>query len=107
MIIKAIKVSGTSMRPFIKDGFVFVDIQHRSINRGDLVLYRYDDVDMIHRVIGFEGDFVIISNDDDIAHHKVSKDNIKGIVKSNFNGFLGYYLHILLRGLRGIKKLFR
>ncbi len=106
-MIKAVRVKGSSMKPFLKDGFVFVDTRFELLKKGDLVLYQYENTLMIHRVVGFGDDCVIISNDDDMDCHQIRKDNIKGVVKGVSGGLSGYALHIFLKNLRRIKKLFK
>ncbi|MGC8867102.1 MAG: S26 family signal peptidase [Elusimicrobiales bacterium] len=104
-MLKAAKLKGNSMKPFLKDGaFVFYK-NTDYISRGDMVLYRYKDNLYLHRVIGFEEDFVIVSNDDDITPHKVEKSEIVGKVYSFFNGCVGYIAHIIIKRARRIRKI--
>lgn len=105
-MIGVIKTVGTSMSPIIKDGdYVFYEYPFNKLKKGDIVVYRYMDKRYIHRIYGFDGDKVIISNDDDLPYHTVYFSDIQGrvLLKKNFlNGFVFSKLMRFFRFLKWI-----
>jgi len=127
--MKAVKVKGTSMSPFIKEGDIVLYDEFKSplwescenppltpprrnvgreergiLKPGDMVVYKINDQIYIHRIISIKGDRFIVSNDDDLEKHTIEKDQILGRLVNGYNGFLGYFLHIFLRNMRKIYK---
>ena len=127
--MKAVKVKGTSMSPFIKEGDIVLYDEFKSplwescenpplnpprrnvgreergiLRRGDMVVYKINDEIYIHRIISIKNDRFIVSNDDDLEKHTIEKEQILGRLVNGYNGFLGYFLHIFLRNMRKIYK---
>jgi phage repressor protein C with HTH and peptisase S24 domain len=107
-MLKAVKLKGTSMRPFLKDGdLVFYEECLSSLKLGDMILYKYSDNLYIHRIIGFEKEKISISNDDDMETHFIEKKDVLGRVCSFFNGYPGYLAHIIIKNIRFLKRKLR
>lgn len=106
MNIKIVKVSGSSMIPFLRDGYVFIEKGTKDFKLGDMVLYNFMGKLYIHRIYGINGNIFVISNDDDIDSHYVDESFIIGRVKSFFNGHKGYLIGISIKFFRKIKKFF-
>lgn len=106
MRIKAIQIFGSSMFPFLKDGFCFVDSKTRVFRKGDMVLYRFMDRLYIHRIYKIDGNKVGLSNDDNLPFHVIDKSAIYGKVISPFNGLVGYICGYFLRFVRKVKRFF-
>lgn len=91
-MIGVIKTTGTSMSPIIKDGdYIFYEYPFKGLKKGDIVVYKYMDKRYIHRVYGFDGGKVVISNDDDLPYHTIDFNDIQGkvVLKNSFlNGFV-------------------
>lgn len=106
MKLKPIRVSGTSMIPTLKEGYVFVDFGVRDFKIGDIVLYSFMGRFYIHRIYGIRDNFFIISNDDDMPFHFIKKSSVFGRVKFCSNGWIGYFVGVFFRTIRMIKKVF-
>lgn len=106
MNIKAIRVFGSSMLPFLKDGYCFIntDTKFFNLRKGDIILYKFMDRFYIHRIYNIDGVKIIVSNDDDLTYHTISKDDVVGKVVSFFSGYVGYLCGRFLRFIRHIKR---
>lgn len=104
MQIKAIKVCGTSMSPFFKDGdiILYEKKELKDILKGDCVVYLYRGRILLHRVIDKFRDNLVISNDDDLDEHIVPfKDVLGKVCGTNFKeGLCGYLCHRILKTAR-------
>lgn len=63
-----INISGSSMIPFLYDGqtILLSDIDMHSIRLGDIVLGRYRDAFVLHRVVRKKDDFIYIAGDNNL-----------------------------------------
>lgn len=67
--IAFIKVSGNSMEPALRSGDVVIYQKNASIDRGSIVIIERDDVLMIKRVIGIEGDAITLSDEGQVIRN--------------------------------------
>ena len=77
-----ISPKGTSMLPFLKENKNSVDIglPKEPIKKYDIVLYKKDDLYILHRVIKCEEGFFIICGDNSNVLEKIPKQDIIGVV---------------------------
>lgn len=81
-----LKVQGTSMKPFLRDGLDTVELSKptdKELTRGAIVLFRYRDGFLLHRIIRRKGNELIIRGDNIYLTEKeiVSTDQVVGIVR--------------------------
>lgn len=74
--------SGTSMLPFIRGGEDRVKLKKLpSVSTGDIVLARLPDRDVLHRVIGMEGENVILMGDGNLSEtERCRRQDVLGTV---------------------------
>ncbi|MEF3279872.1 MAG: S24/S26 family peptidase [Elusimicrobiota bacterium] len=107
-MLKPLKVFGTSMSPFIKNGDVVFYEDDFSLKKGDIILYFLNETKFVHRVYKINGDDIFVSNDDDIEYHIINKKFVFGKVVCKYNGMIGYTLGSILKIIRKIRRcLFR
>lgn len=73
---------GKSMRPYLKekrDKVKVVPIE-RELRKYDIVLYKSEGLYILHRVISNEGDYCLISGDNNSAVEKIAQNDIIGVV---------------------------
>ncbi len=77
-------IKGVSMRPLLREDFSQVLIcksKHRP-RKYDVVLYvRADGVQVLHRIIGFDGDVCLIRGDNTFAVERVPIKAVRGVMK--------------------------
>lgn len=79
---------GRSMLPFLKEirNSVVVAVPKKTIKKYDIVLYKYNDVYVLHRVIAVGERGYIICGDNSDVLEKVEKENIIGVVTDIISG---------------------
>jgi phage repressor protein C with HTH and peptisase S24 domain len=107
-MIKAIKLKGSSMYPFFKDGeFIFFQTydENKKINKGDAIIYKYEGKIFLHKIFHIYQDKLALSNDDDLPIHFIEKKDIIGLpIKSNiYRGKIGYFISKTLKFIRRCK----
>lgn len=103
-------ISGSSMNPFLYDGDTIVIryITLNEVNLGDVVLGKYNNIYVLHRVIHKKKDCIFIAGDNNLSQiEKIESKDIyalaTGLVKSDeivnltnkiyrFKGLFWYYL---------------
>lgn len=73
---------GKSMRPYLmeKRDKVVVSPINRNLNIYDIVLYKSNDIYILHRVIGENEDSYLICGDNNYVTETIPKDDIIGVV---------------------------
>lgn len=109
-----IKPKGRSMLPFLKEArnSVVVEAPKRPIKKYDIVLYKYNDVYVLHRVMKTGETAYIICGDNSNALEKVEKENIIGVVTEIISGNRKYsadnvFLKLCVKVWYGLKKAVR
>lgn len=102
-MLKAVKTYGSSMYPFIKNGDSVFYIKKNKYRKGEIVLYRYMDKLYIHRIIGKDNNYYLISNDDNLDIHRVKSEDILGKVLHYSSNPFFYYFSVILKKIRRIK----
>ena len=100
------KTIGGSMRPAIKNNQpVWVEfLAFDRFRRGDMVLYKKEGFDYIHRILSTEPAHLIVSSDSCVTDpHPVFPDEIIGRPISLLNGFVGMVWGSFFRFLFGLK----
>lgn len=98
--VKVYKTTGGCMRPLIKSSeYVFI-LPKKKVGRGDLVLYRFDDKNFLHRVKEVKKDKVILIDDTCIISPvEISLDSVVGIYPTVLSGWAGYIYSFILRNI--------
>lgn len=109
-----IKPKGRSMLPFLKEArnSVVVEAPKRPIKKYDIVLYKYNDVYVLHRVMKTGETAYIICGDNSYVLEKVEKENIIGVVTEIISGNRKYsadnaFLKLCVKAWYGLKKAVR
>ncbi len=93
-----IKVSGGCMRPLIKDGSIIEVLPLKKVYCGDIVLYRTEYGNFLHRIIKFSSEKILVCDDIGITYPtEVSFNQIIGVYPTVFNGTLGILYHYFVR----------
>ncbi len=83
LIKKELEISpgGISMSPFLKEGRDKVIIKEsQDLKLYDIALYKVHNEYILHRIIGFEGNTLVISGDNARLIEKKEKEEIIGVV---------------------------
>ncbi|MFN3966403.1 MAG: S24 family peptidase [Endomicrobiia bacterium] len=98
--LKVYKTTGGCMRPLIKNSQYLFIIPQKKIKRGDLVLYRVEDKNFLHRVKEVKKDKVVFIDDTGIISSvEVSLDNVVGIYPTVLSGWVGYIYSFFSRNV--------
>lgn len=84
-----IPIKGTSMRPLLYtySSHVLIRKLEGRPKRNDVVLYvRPDGTQVLHRIMGFDGDTALIRGDNTFAIERVPLSDIKGVMESCWRG---------------------
>ncbi len=112
-MIRGIKVEGSSMKPFFNAGDMVLvkKVADNKIRKGDCVVYNFDGVKLLHRVIKIAPNGVWICDDGQVmSPHFVKWDYIRGRVESKNplkNGFTGFMYFNLKKIYRNILRIAR
>ncbi len=81
-----LRVQGISMQPFLVDGRDFVTMKKpdRKLRKGDIIVFRYGSVYLMHRVLSFDSDGFITAMGDYTfcPETRIPPENVKAIVFS-------------------------
>lgn len=64
--IRVIKVSGHSMYPTLIENNYVLSTKENKLQKGDLILFEYENIKMIKRIIGIPGDKIEIKDNGDV-----------------------------------------
>lgn len=73
-------VRGHSMEPAYHDGDILRITRAFDYQIGDIIVFRYDGIRIIHRIIGIKGEYFFCKGDHARAIQKITKDSIIGKV---------------------------
>ncbi|TDQ77997.1 S24/S26 family peptidase [Sphingobacterium yanglingense] len=106
-----IAVRGNSMNPVLNDGDIVIleKGQQLPIEKGDIILAKYEEKYVLHRVVWISSDFFYLAGDGNkLQVEKVRKDNAIATVGSAFRGelclplsFSGSRLQLFKRSVLG------
>lgn len=107
-----IKVSGGCMRPLIKDGYIVEILPKKKVTCGDIVLYRTEYGNFLHRIIKLHSNKIVVCDDTGVTCPiEISPEQIIGVYPTIFNRFLGILYHYCVKHFfilgRFIKSLFK
>jgi signal peptidase I len=79
-----IKVLGSSMEPFFKNGITDVTIQtiNHPLKKHDIILFKYENTYKLHRIIKIKDQIIYASGDNLLSKEVISTDQVIGIIKS-------------------------
>lgn len=81
------KVTGHSMRPFFKHEKTYVTlIKKKTYQRMDIILFKYENAYVLHRIIHMKDDQMICQGDALMRKEVIQKEQIIGAVVSFSNG---------------------
>lgn len=104
--IRGIKVEGSSMKPLFNAGDTVLvkNVAEKEVRKGDCVVYNFDGLRLLHRVIKIAPNGVWICDDGcAMALHFVKWQDIRGrvisknILKNGFYGFIYFVLRKIYR----------
>ncbi len=106
-----VKLYGGCMRPILKDEDIIFVLPYKKIKLGDIVLYRTEYGNFLHRVIKISSEKITVCDDAGIASPlEISLDQVIGVYPTIFSGILGLLYHFFIRNVfivcRFIKNLF-
>ena len=83
-----VEVMGKSMEPLLKqkrDKIIIENINGKTINKLDIVLYQKENSYTLHRVIKIDDNKLYLRGDNNLASETILKEDVIGILKSYYH----------------------
>lgn len=80
--------NGDSMRPLIREGIDTVEIRpvDASLKVGDVILFRNEDIYVLHRIMEIKGKYLVTLGDNNVMPETVAADKVAGIMTGLWRG---------------------